>query len=145
MSATDPPTPERSRFSLRLPRQLWIGVATVVLITAVLVVVTVGLRIGIPIYPQQVAIRDIGRLGGSWMTCDDPTPEWLEDLIGWERTSFFHEPIDIELTGPQVTDETLKLFVRLPKLETVTLTDTMVTDAGVAELQRALPNLKIIS
>src|SRR5262245_36958440 len=127
MAAIAPITPEPRRFSSRPPRQLWIGVAMVVVVT-VLVVVTVGLQIGIPIYQQQEAIRSIGQLGESLMICNDPAPEWLEDLIGWEWTSLLREPIDIKLTGPQVTDETLKLLVRLAKLETVTLTDTMVTD-----------------
>ena len=51
MSATDPTLPELRRFSIRLPRPLWIGLAAIVL-----VVVAVGLRVGVPIYRQQVAL-----------------------------------------------------------------------------------------
>ena len=54
--ATAPITPEPRRFSIRLPRPLWIGVA------AMVVVGGVGLRIGLPIYWQQAAIREIKRM-----------------------------------------------------------------------------------
>ena len=73
MSTTDgrltPPEPRK--FSVQLPRPLWIGLTTVVL-----VVVAIGLRIGAPIYRQQVAIREIEVLDGSIRT--EPTgPRWL--------------------------------------------------------------------
>lgn len=63
MATTDPTTPESRRFSIRLPRPLWIGLATVVL-----VVVTIGLQFGVPIYRRHVAIREIERLGGKFET-----------------------------------------------------------------------------
>ena len=40
--------------ALRLPRPLWFGLAALVLVIAAL-----GIRIGVPIYRQQAAIREI--------------------------------------------------------------------------------------
>ncbi len=59
MSATDANTPELPRVSIRLPRPLWMGFAT-----AVLVVLAIGLGVAVPIYRQHLAIREIKRLGG---------------------------------------------------------------------------------
>jgi hypothetical protein len=62
MSATDPVAPKPRRFSIRLPRPLWPGVAAVVL-----VVVALGLQFGVPIYQQHVAVREITEIGGGTM------------------------------------------------------------------------------
>jgi hypothetical protein len=51
----------------------------------------------------------------------------------------------LALSDTQVTDAGLKLLVALKQLESLDLRNTMVTDAGVAELQRALPNCRIDS
>jgi hypothetical protein len=58
MAATDPMTSEPRRYSIEMPRPLWIGVATIVLIVA-----SVGLRIGIPIYRQELAIQKLTDYG----------------------------------------------------------------------------------
>ena len=81
MAATDPPTPELRRFSIRLPRPLWIGLAA-----AVLVVLGVGVQIGVPIYRQQVVIREIEQVGGIALTFPRG-PEWVRDRVGddWMR------------------------------------------------------------
>jgi len=71
MAHTDSVTPEPRRFSIRLPRPLWIAMATFAV-----VVVTVGLRLGVPIYRQQVAVREIELLGGTVRTLPRG-PEWL--------------------------------------------------------------------
>jgi hypothetical protein len=43
-----------------------------------------------------------------------------------------------------VTDAGLKVLAGLKGLQTLHVNDTKVTDAGVRELQKALPNCKII-
>ena len=43
----------------------------------------------------------------------------------------------------QITDEGLKEMAKLQKLEWLSLTGTKVTEAGVAELKKALPNCRI--
>jgi hypothetical protein len=47
------------------------------------------------------------------------------------------------LTNTQVSDAGLVHLQRLSGLKEISLKDTLVTDKGVAELQRALPGLKI--
>src|SRR5579864_1082896 len=98
MSATAPLIPDPRRFSIRLPRPLWIGLATVVL-----VVVAVTLRIGVPIYREQAAIREIERVGGK--TERRPVgPEWLRRLVGDEKTLIFDEPFVVHLGNSAVSD-----------------------------------------
>ena len=47
------------------------------------------------------------------------------------------------IAGHQVTDATLENLPGMHQLRTLVLTDTDVTDAGVAKLQKALPNCRI--
>src|SRR4029077_10762361 len=77
MSAADPLTPAPRRVSIRLPRPLWIGVATVVF-----VIVVVGLRGGVPIYRQARAINEIRKYGGSILDRRRVGPEWLRERLG---------------------------------------------------------------
>jgi hypothetical protein len=79
MSTSDPVIREPSRFSMRLPRPLWIGVAAVVL-----VVVAAGLQVGTPMYGQHVAICEIERLKGI-VTTKKGGPAWLRRWLGDER------------------------------------------------------------
>jgi len=77
MAASDPVTPECRRFSIRLPRPLWIGVATVVLIVA-----AAALHFGAPLYRQHVAVREIEQLGGQIMGTRPRGPSWLRKFVG---------------------------------------------------------------
>src|SRR5258708_4395822 len=83
MAAPDSITPNPRRFSIRLPRPLWIGLAT-----AALVVIAGILRVVIPAYRQQVAIREIRRNRGEVPT-ERAGPEWLRDSLGDERMKVF--------------------------------------------------------
>src|SRR5262249_46373214 len=80
MFDTDPVSSEPRRFSIWLPRPLWIGLAAVVL-----VIVAAGLGIGVPILRQQVVIQEIHFLGG-WSEVRYAGPQWLQELLGYERT-----------------------------------------------------------
>ena len=154
----------RRRIVVRLPRPLWIGLAAVAVI-----VLAVGLRVGLPIYRQQVAVGEIERLGG-WVFTAPRTPEWLYDLLyrmnqglgersdvvisvcldhreATDGTLYYlgslSELKELRLNGTQVTDAGLAHLRGLKKLERLSLEKTRVTDAGVAALQRARPGLKI--
>jgi hypothetical protein len=63
--ANDPITTAPHRFSMPLTRSAWIA------LTAALVLVGVGLRIGLPIYRHQVAIREIERLRDPKLPMDE--------------------------------------------------------------------------
>jgi hypothetical protein len=161
MATTDPITPSLRRFSIRLPRWLWIGLAAVVP-----VVVGVGLRVGVPIYRQHLAIREIERLGG---TCETRPrdPQWLRNLRASKLRVLRDEVVGVGFDSPQVTDATLVHLRAMTSLELIQLDNAPVTDAGlvhlagmrnlrtlrlkntrvtengIAELKRALPGLMV--
>lgn len=63
MATPDPITPDTRCFAIRLPRLLWIGVAT-------LAAVVVGVKIGMPIARRHAAISEIERLRDSNLPMD---------------------------------------------------------------------------
>src|SRR5262245_34704768 len=72
--ATKPDNPEPSdspRVSVRLPRPMWIGVAT-----AALVVLYLLMRLSMQIYCRHDAIQEIEQTGGL-VTTEFEGPEWL--------------------------------------------------------------------
>src|SRR5258708_823101 len=129
MSDADPIAPE-PRFSIRLPRPLWIGLAAVVL-----VVVAVGLRTGVPIYRQQVALREIERLGGRAYT-EKGGPDWLRRLIGDERMAPFDEVYRVNLEGTEFGDGDVSKLVCLSRLRDLLVRRTQITDDGLASISR---------
>jgi hypothetical protein len=132
-----PPTPEPCRRLIRLPRPLWIGVVTVLLI-----VVALGLRIGIPIYRQQVAIREIQRLGGV-VQFRARGPIWLRERIPARFNELFGEVDFVSLSETSATDATLAHLQGLDGLKQIWLTATSVTDSGMPHL-KGLTNLQIL-
>jgi hypothetical protein len=128
MSATDPITPEPHRFSIRLLRPAWIGLATVVL-----VVVAVGLRVSLPIYRQQKVVQEIQRLGGK-IKSRPAGPQWLRDQLGYELAELLNEVTFVSLSDTHAVDATVARLKRLPHLETLSLANTQVTNAGLVHL-----------
>ena len=53
------------------------------------------------------------------------------------------EVVGVALFGPKITDASLAHLTGLTAPESLNLAGTQVTDAGVAELQKALPNCAI--
>src|SRR5262245_45914917 len=96
--ANDPIPSQPHSFSIRLPRPVWIAIATISL-----VIVTVGLRVGLPRCRQQAAIWQIERLGGSVRTLPRG-PEWLRNLVGDRGMTPFDEVRFISFLGKQPTD-----------------------------------------
>src|SRR5258708_40187401 len=70
-------------------RQCWVPMS-LRMFAGVLVALSAGraLLIGVPIYRQQVAIREIERVGGGYTTRPGG-PAWLRSWIGDERVSVF--------------------------------------------------------
>src|SRR5438552_2461631 len=79
---------------------------------------------------EASAVKAVENLGGK-VTRDDKLPG--KPVIG------------VNLGGAKVTDAGLKELKDLKKLTLLWLRDTKVTDAGVADLQKALPACKIIT
>src|SRR5438874_2664031 len=100
--------PVPGRVSIWLPRPLWIGVATIAL-----VIVAVGLRIGMPIYRQQVVIQEIEQLGGK-IESRHAGPQWLRDRLGYERAELLDEVFSVSLSDTRATDATVARLNDLP-------------------------------
>src|SRR5262249_16039420 len=103
--------------------------------TVVLVVVAIGLRFGVPIYQQQLAIRDVERLRGSVPT-EHVEPERLRDWVGDERMKGFAEVKIIRLGGSEIGDEGLSRLSVFKDLESLDLASVPITDAGLVHLKR---------
>ena len=113
-----------------MPRPLWIGLAA-----AMLVLAAVSLHVGVPIYRQRVAIREIERVKGEVLLTRPRGPEWLRGLLGdrWKRL-LLDEVVSVNLADSEVTDSTLVHLKELPGLEHLWLNRTGVSDAGLANL-----------
>jgi len=137
MAATDSVTPEPRRFSVRLPRPLWIGLAAVVLILAPVV-----LRFGGSIYERQCAKKEIGRTGGK-IRATPCGSAWLRRLVGYERMEMFENVDTVGLGATRVTDAELRNVAKLTEVEWLWLKDTQITDAGLTHLT-GLKRLRVL-
>ncbi|MFN0053948.1 MAG: hypothetical protein ACKV0T_17355 [Planctomycetales bacterium] len=120
---------ESLRFSIHLPRPLWIFLGTVAF-----VVMAIAVRIGLPIYRQRVAIREFERLGG-FVELQNGGPVWLRRVVGDRWMTPFQEVVHVGLGGSQVTDSNLIHLEQMPNLEWLVLTDTQISDPGLVYLQ----------
>ncbi len=125
METANPASPESTVIHRRLPRPLWIFVATVVILFTF-----IGLRIGLPLYRQAVVVQVIERLDGRIST-KSIGPDWLRRIVGESRMNMFDPPVEVDLTGSEVTDAELECLVRLNNLESLALDGTRLTDAGL--------------
>jgi hypothetical protein len=166
-SASASPTPsEPRRFSIRMPRPLWIG-----LTAAALILISVGLRVGIPIYRHQVAIQEVERLGGLIGVVRSRIPESLRKrdvlreppnilldeatTVGFNNNASLSDASmsrlagltglqELSLMGTRVTDSGLAVVTGMPALKKLWLDNTQVTDAGLVYLN-GLTNLERLS
>jgi hypothetical protein len=131
----DPAMLKPRRFSIRSPAASWIVLATVVL-----TVVAVALGIGVPIWRQQVASREIERLGGQIDVRNDG-PEWLQELMGPKDAQIFNVITRVRLGGTDFGDGDMSILSGLGTVERLVLYNTRVTDSGLVHV-RGLRNLK---
>ncbi len=140
----DPIAPEPRRFSICLPRPLWIGVAALALL-----LVAAGLRLGVPVYRQQAAIAKIEILGGQ-VERHPFGPSWLRKWVDEGRVERFdavhlvnladtatHDTDLACLTRSSVSDEGLLVIRTIPRLKCLILDETAITDDGMAHLGAA--------
>jgi len=125
------------------------------------------MHIGIPIYRQQAAIREIEQAGGQVDT-EEGGPEFLRDRIGDDLMQSFDKVVGVDLDGSEnphaafprlkglvhlrslslvdtpVGDSELVNLNGLRELTSLLLDDTSVSDAGLIHLHRLL-NLQELS
>jgi Leucine-rich repeat (LRR) protein len=124
----DPISRDRHRASSRLPRPLWIGIAATVLL-----IIATGVHVGLPIYRQENAVRQIRRLGG-WERRSRVGPKWLRELAGEERVDRFAQVEELYLIDTEFGDADVARLRLLPAVKVLYLDGTKVTDAGLGEL-----------
>jgi hypothetical protein len=129
MANADPAVHVPRRFSIRLPRPLWIGLAA-----GMLVIAGVAL-IAFRCYLQGTAIREINAVGGS-VEMRPRWPEWLRERLGDERLRPFDEPVHVKLSYSRAGDETLGQLSRLPGLKRLDCNGAKISDAGLANIGR---------
>ncbi len=138
MAATDPAIlVEPCRFSIRLPRPHWIGV-----VTALLIVAAAALRVGLPVYRQQVAIRQIERAGGNVKT-KSSAPNWLRQIVGSEWLTVFDDPVVVSVMNRRIDESDLRNLACFTRLEKLWLGGTAITDDDLACL-KGLTNLYVL-
>jgi len=118
------------RYSIRLPRPLWIGVTAVFL-----AVLAVGLRFGLPALQRHRTIHEIELLGGS-DSQENGGPDWLRKWVGDDTMQRlgFDQVISVNLGQTEAMDATLRYFGRFRELKSLQLDGSRVTDAGLAHL-----------
>jgi hypothetical protein len=113
---------------LRLPHP-----QSLFLLTVVLVLLALGLQFGLPIYRQQMAIREIERLGGA-VQARLKAPLWLRERLPDEFVRLFGTVRLVHLRTTAVTDADLSILRTFPQLEALSLSYSGVTDAGLTQL-----------
>ncbi len=150
----DPTPPLCRRIPTRFVRPAWLFGAGIAVIA-----IALGLRLGLPVYRQYRAVREVERFGGVVQT-SPRGPDWLRKRLGDERMQVFDTVIRVDLNDSRITDaemfylsaltdlqwlnldrtqvgdDGLIQIKDLKKLEGLLLNWTPVTDAGVAHLQR---------
>lgn len=94
-----PMSPEPRRFSIRLPRPLWIGLAT-----GGLIVTAVALVVGVRICRHRAAVREVELVGG-YARLVPSGPNFLRNWLGDEWTTILDTVIEVSLYTTQATDE----------------------------------------
>jgi hypothetical protein len=118
--------------SIRLPRPLWCGVAT-----GVLIVLGLGVRIGVPAYRQQAAIQEVERVGGELLS-RPLLPEWFRKKLNNPSTACFDRPFLAYLEESSATDETLAALSHLTSIELLVLGKSQITDDGMDSISRLI-------
>jgi hypothetical protein len=143
MSNAVEPTPDPTTEKPPRPRR-WIPLSLRMFIAILLLLGLCGaLWIGVPVYRQCVAVREIERLGGKVRTELRFAP-WIRDRFGEEWGRLLDKAVWVDLDDAHVMDATLGYVGCLSDLKLLSLLDTHgVTNDGLARLG-GLTSLRIL-
>ncbi len=104
---------------------------------------------------QRAVLAEIQRLGGGALydyernynvglssRAGPSGPAWLRDLLG---VDYFADVVGVNISGPEVTDETLARIAGLPHLQFFSAQSDQITDRGVAILAKSSKELTSVS
>lgn len=84
---------------------------------------------------EHEVVNEVLKSGGSiaydFLSGEPSGPEWLRSILG---QNFFNEVVELKLSGYDVTDETCGQIKKLSHLENVRLSDSSISDIGLANL-----------
>jgi hypothetical protein len=126
----NPTLPEPRRFSIWVPRPLWISVA------ALCIGVAVG-GLAWPIVQQEMAVRNLLHRR-SFVKTIDCRPSWLRDWLGDVRVRGFDEVEQVVIIFDEPVrfdDSDMRQIEALRGLRTLSLEYTGVSDAGLVHLK----------
>ena len=92
---------------------------------------------------EQSAIRTLTKRGSTLGTPIRVGPTWLLGRLPEGAARFFDRVESVWLKGP-ATDADMAECGKLSQLRILILSGEQVTDAGVAELKQALPNVNVM-
>lgn len=117
--------------SRRIPHPIWFAVVAVLMVA-----LWVFLSVWLPYHREQIAIREIERVGGKVRTIwDGPEwieagPEWMQEIVADGWLSWFDRVMSVDLQNTQVTDEGLKHLSGMTNLTELYLSDTRSATMG---------------
>ena len=119
------------------------GLRTLFLLTAVAAVSAWSWNLWQRNESQRSVVSQLSGLGGAnWSYGSVPAgPAWVRRLVGEAK---LRDVVELRLGDTPFGDEDIGLLMQLPHLEKLILDDAKISDAKLAELQRARPRLKIM-
>jgi len=120
----------------RIPKLLWFVLAAVLMVG-----LWVFLAVWFPYQREQVAIREIKRLGGVILRTEKTLPErigesfeWLQEMVddGW--LPWFESALSVGFSETANSDEGLEYLGDLTNLKYLVLNSTQVSDEGLKHL-----------
>ena len=130
--------------SRRIPHPIWFGTLAVLM-----VVLAVFLSVWLPYHREQVAVRELERMGGvvytywsgpEWIAFG---PDWMHEIVNAGWLSWFDRVNGFVFTHSAITDEGLKHLSGLSDIDTLYLDNTQISDEGLKHLS-SLTNLELL-
>lgn len=102
---------------------------------------------GVPAERRRRAVAAIEAIGGrvNYVACETTSESFpITVLRPWLPRAYFDKIDSVILIGAQITDPVLVHLQVLTDLHAIALVNTRLTDAGLVQLRKALPNCTII-